>query len=279
MAEDPHQSIGEVLSLLKEEHADVTISKIRFLESQGLITPERTPSGYRKFYRDDVDRLRWILTQQRDNFLPLKVIKRRLAEDGFDPTQELPEPSATGPLPEPSLFADREPEPDPPDTVPEPAAEADGSASEPAPSAAAPPAESEPPAAVDPAPAGASAPSGTAAGSVSMTAGELAEATGSDLGFVGELEKMGLIAAIGTDSGSVFDHEALLTTRAAVAFRDAAVSVVDGRIAAGEREQKDDASQSHGSAEWEELSNGTPPFPALGYRGAVRKGGCARGCV
>ena len=107
MSEDAHQSIGEVLSLLKEEHADVTISKIRFLESQGLITPERTPSGYRKFYRDDVDRLRWILTQQRDNFLPLKVIKRRLAEDDFDPTEGLPEP-AKGPLPEPTLFADRD---------------------------------------------------------------------------------------------------------------------------------------------------------------------------
>ena len=106
MSEDAHQSIGEVLSLLKEEHADVTISKIRFLESQGLITPERTPSGYRKFYRDDVDRLRWILTQQRDNFLPLKVIKRRLAEDGFDPTEGLPEPA--GPPPEPTLFADRD---------------------------------------------------------------------------------------------------------------------------------------------------------------------------
>ena len=51
MADEPHHSIGEVLSLLKEEHADVTISKIRFLESQGLISPERTPSGYRKFYR------------------------------------------------------------------------------------------------------------------------------------------------------------------------------------------------------------------------------------
>ena len=68
MADGPHHSIGEVLSLLKEEHPDVTISKIRFLESQGLIDPERTPSGYRKFYKDDVDRLRWILTQQRDNF-------------------------------------------------------------------------------------------------------------------------------------------------------------------------------------------------------------------
>ena len=75
---DQHLSIGEVLSLLQDEFPDVTISKIRFLESQGLIDPERTPSGYRKFYASDIERLRWILIQQRENFLPLKVIKDRL---------------------------------------------------------------------------------------------------------------------------------------------------------------------------------------------------------
>lgn len=73
-----HLSIGEVLSLLQEEFPDVTISKIRFLESQGLVDPERTPSGYRKFYEPDIERLRWVLRQQRDAFLPLKVIKGRL---------------------------------------------------------------------------------------------------------------------------------------------------------------------------------------------------------
>jgi DNA-binding transcriptional MerR regulator len=78
-----HLSIGEVLSQLQEEFPDVTISKIRFLESQGLIDPERTPSGYRKFYPADVERLRWILAEQRDNFLPLKIIKERL--DDHDP--------------------------------------------------------------------------------------------------------------------------------------------------------------------------------------------------
>jgi DNA-binding transcriptional MerR regulator len=77
-------SIGEVLSLLQEEFPDVTISKIRFLESQGLLDPERTPSGYRKFYDGDIDRLRWILRQQRENFLPLKVIKGRLSEPGAE---------------------------------------------------------------------------------------------------------------------------------------------------------------------------------------------------
>lgn len=80
MPERSHLSIGEVLSLLREEFPDVTISKIRFLESQGLVDPERTPSGYRKFYDQDVERLRWILRQQREHFLPLKVIRGRLSE-------------------------------------------------------------------------------------------------------------------------------------------------------------------------------------------------------
>ncbi len=72
-------SIGDVLTLLREEFPDVTISKIRFLESQGLVNPERSPSGYRKFFEPDVERLRWVLRQQREHFLPLKVIRDRLA--------------------------------------------------------------------------------------------------------------------------------------------------------------------------------------------------------
>ena len=94
MAERAHLSIGEVLSLLQQEFPDVTISKIRFLESQGLLDPERTPSGYRKFYPPDIERLRWILRQQRENFLPLKVIKGRLAdvEDGA-PADPRPNPA------------------------------------------------------------------------------------------------------------------------------------------------------------------------------------------
>jgi DNA-binding transcriptional MerR regulator len=87
MANRLHLTIGEVLSLLREEFPDVSISKIRFLESQGLVEPERTPSGYRKFYDHDVDRLRWILRQQREHFLPLKVIRGRLTgQEGDDPT-------------------------------------------------------------------------------------------------------------------------------------------------------------------------------------------------
>jgi DNA-binding transcriptional MerR regulator len=85
-----HLSIGEVLSLLQGEFPDVTISKIRFLESQGLLDPERTPSGYRKFYDDDIERLRWILHQQKNHYLPLKVIKDRLDGAGSPPTNPAP---------------------------------------------------------------------------------------------------------------------------------------------------------------------------------------------
>jgi len=87
-----HLSIGEVLALLLEEFPDVTISKIRFLESQGLIDPERTASGYRKFYANDVDLLRCILREQRENYLPLRVIKDRIDAGEIDPTNENPRP-------------------------------------------------------------------------------------------------------------------------------------------------------------------------------------------
>ena len=79
-----YQSIGEVLVSVKTEFPDITISKIRFLEAEGLIEPERTPSGYRKFYVDDVERLKSILRMQRDEYLPLKVIKERLLKQDVD---------------------------------------------------------------------------------------------------------------------------------------------------------------------------------------------------
>ncbi len=71
-------SIGEVLTKLRGDFADITISKIRFLESEGLIEPQRTPSGYRKFTTTDLERLRYVLLAQRDQYLPLKVIKENL---------------------------------------------------------------------------------------------------------------------------------------------------------------------------------------------------------
>lgn len=81
-------SIGEVAAMLGGEFANVTVSKLRFLESEGLIRPERSESGYRSFSATDVEKVRYILRQQRDHFLPLKVIKTKLSawERGEEPT-------------------------------------------------------------------------------------------------------------------------------------------------------------------------------------------------
>jgi len=80
-------SIGEVLSKLRGDFPDITISKIRFLESEGLIEPQRTPSGYRKFTSVDLERLRYVLLAQRDQYLPLRVIKENLdaLDRGLEP--------------------------------------------------------------------------------------------------------------------------------------------------------------------------------------------------
>ncbi len=90
--ESDYLSIGEVLGLLVEEFPEVTISKIRFLESQGLINPERTTSGYRKFHDIDVELLRVILSEQRENYLPLRVIKDRIDSGEIDPSKEISRP-------------------------------------------------------------------------------------------------------------------------------------------------------------------------------------------
>lgn len=71
-------TIGEVLNQVRSEFDDISISKIRFLEAEGLIVPSRTKSGYRKFSSSDVDKLRYILRMQRDHYLPLKVIKEHI---------------------------------------------------------------------------------------------------------------------------------------------------------------------------------------------------------
>ncbi len=83
------RSIGQVLAGLKSDFPDISISKIRFLESEGLITPQRAPSGYRRYVDADVERLRYILSVQRDHYLPLKVIREHL--DRID--RGLPPPS------------------------------------------------------------------------------------------------------------------------------------------------------------------------------------------
>jgi DNA-binding transcriptional MerR regulator len=88
-------SIGEVLSLLRTDFPEISISKIRFLEAEGLIEPERTPSGYRKFTHRDIERLRYVLTSQREHYLPLKVIKEHL--DAIDRGLEPPSVTGAGP--------------------------------------------------------------------------------------------------------------------------------------------------------------------------------------
>ena len=188
-----YRSIGEVLSLLAEEHPDLTISKIRFLESQGLIAPQRTPSGYRKFFDADIERLNWVLIQQRDHFLPLKEIKRRLASGAV--AREAPRGTDSGgeaAAATPSLFATR------------PRGEAGGDDTDPE------AAEADP----------------TMEGSVGLTAAELARAVGIDPEHIAELHRLGVIAPIAEpsaadpDAGPVFDHDALLTARTAAALAD-----------------------------------------------------------
>ncbi|HEV2779319.1 MAG TPA: MerR family transcriptional regulator [Actinophytocola sp.] len=103
-------SIGAVLERLRPQFPDVTISKIRFLESEGLVCPARTRSGYRQFTAADVERLRFVLSAQRDHYLPLKVIKEQLdaADRGHDPGPALrpvPAPAAPG-LPSAAAFVE-----------------------------------------------------------------------------------------------------------------------------------------------------------------------------
>jgi DNA-binding transcriptional MerR regulator len=103
-------SIGEVLTKLRGDFSDITISKIRFLESEGLIEPQRTPSGYRKFTPADLERLRYVLLLQRDQYLPLRVIKGNLEalDRGLQPASAggvaAPRPSLT------SIDSDTSPE-------------------------------------------------------------------------------------------------------------------------------------------------------------------------
>jgi DNA-binding transcriptional MerR regulator len=104
-------SIGEVLSLLRPDFPEISISKIRFLEAEGLIEPERTASGYRKFSHRDVERLRYVLTSQREHYLPLKVIKEHL--DAIDRGLEPPALTSAGPqVPRVVLAGDGYPTPE-----------------------------------------------------------------------------------------------------------------------------------------------------------------------
>lgn len=216
MVDRAYLSIGEVLSLLTAEFPDVTISKIRFLESQGLIDPERTPSGYRKFYEGDVERLRWILRQQRENFLPLKVIRGRLGTDGG---VDEPEPEAAppaGPDADPAgesrtirvVESEQQPTPIVPTSTP--------------PVRRAPVAPSGTPAAARKAATTPdNEPERTFASEddeVALTVAELVEATGLTEARVAELQKYGLIAARSVGGTEYFDAEALQIAGAAAGF-------------------------------------------------------------
>ncbi len=180
MSDAGHRSIGEVLALLQEEFPDITISKIRFLESQGLIDPERTPSGYRKFTDADVARLRWILRQQRESFLPLKVIKERLEDPAL--LAEL-DAEAHGQVPTETGDLD---DPEPEAALPEPEVGARRSILDPLPP-------------------------------VSLTIDELCRETGLSARNVGELERYGLLGPDG--SGGTYGYDALVVARAAAALR------------------------------------------------------------
>ncbi|MGI8870425.1 MAG: transcriptional regulator FtsR [Mycobacteriales bacterium] len=90
-------SIGELIKQLRDDFPDLTISKIRFLEAEGLLAPHRAPSGYRRFTRADADRLRYVLRAQRDHYLPLRVIREHL--DAMDRGMQPPDNGASTPAP------------------------------------------------------------------------------------------------------------------------------------------------------------------------------------
>lgn len=204
----PHRSIGEVLSLLQTDFPDITISKIRFLESQGLLDPERTPSGYRKFYETDITKLQWILEQQRDHFLPLRVIKEKLVEGGGEPPAETTVPSID-------------------EVLTEIAAHSNGGSSGmtvAGTAVAGAGAVDAQGAHNDNSTTRAAESSGTSTtrsanfGSVSMTPEELAAASNLDREAIDQLEKFGMLSSRSAGSTQIYDDEALLVAKLAAAF-------------------------------------------------------------
>ena len=246
VGDDAHLSIGEVLAELRDEFPDITISKIRFLESQGLVNPERTPSGYRKFYDADLVRLRWILHQQKEHFLPLKVIKERL--DAIPPGDEAmlldPSPAAGGgagsiPAAAPAVPAAATVAPAPPTrATARPSRKPVVEAPAPAPEVAAAPATAPAPAAVADAPRrppvrrrtpsfAPDLPPEPDAGDALVAPGsgsgysreELAGAAGLDAAQVAALESFGLIAPAREVGGAAeYDDDALEVASIAAGF-------------------------------------------------------------
>jgi DNA-binding transcriptional MerR regulator len=195
MSERGYQSIGEVLNLLQEEFPDVTISKIRFLESQGLIEPERTNSGYRKFYGPDVERLRFILREQREKYLPLRVIRDRL---DAGPEQDSPDDEST---------ADVEPLGDASTDV------CDEATAEPEPEAVPVPALLQPPPDIERSEAAVDFDNDP-----SFSAEELAAAAGVDVAMIHDLDAYGLIAVRPGGRTACYDASAVQIARIAAGF-------------------------------------------------------------
>jgi DNA-binding transcriptional MerR regulator len=213
-----HLSIGEVLATLRDEFPDITISKIRFLESQGLIDPERTPSGYRKFYPPDVARLRWILHQQKENFLPLKVIKGRLDDAGPDalPSDDEPEP-APPKAARPSKATKKKTEAVAPAPAPGPAPNARKSPAKAAPKPRArKPRDDEPQLQLDD---GSTEELDPIEGGSSLTRAELAEMSGLTDAQVTQLQEYGLLEPAGTGGDRMFfDEDSLAIAKLAAGF-------------------------------------------------------------
>jgi DNA-binding transcriptional MerR regulator len=192
-------TIGEVLTVLKPEFADITVSKIRFLEGAGLVQPERSASGYRKFSEDDVARLRFVLRAQRDQYLPLRVIRQRLAD--LEQVGGLHARGGPGP--------------------PEAAAPAAGGGAEPA---AGPGRPAEPAAGQAPgvAPAAAAGLLGAAPPSdAQFTRDELCRAAGANVEQLLELESFGLVSARGSgERGAWYGGDDLVLLRLAGELAD-----------------------------------------------------------
>jgi DNA-binding transcriptional MerR regulator len=217
-------SIGEVLSLLRVDFPDVTISKIRFLEGQGLICPERTSSGYRKFHEPDVERLRFVLRHQREHFLPLKVIKERMVDAGLAPAEPTPTRARRNSVSElvaalqetpPSSHSAPDGAPSPVrrdaarSTPMRPAAPHTAGAGGRTPKPATPPVSAAEPA-DQPVPA--------KPGPPRLTAEDVAAQAGIDVAAVASLVEYGLITPAASRTGGGFDDDSVAIAKAAAGF-------------------------------------------------------------
>jgi DNA-binding transcriptional MerR regulator len=188
-------SIGEVLAVLKPEFADITVSKIRFLEGAGLVQPDRSASGYRKFSDDDVARLRFVLRAQRDQYLPLRVIRQRLAD-----LEQVGGPHAGGG---------------------QAAAAAAGAAAPGGATAAAPGAADQPETQQDQGPGAAHALGAAPPSDAQFTREELCRAAGATVEQLLELESFGLVSARGSgERGAWYGGDDLVLVRLARELAD-----------------------------------------------------------